>query len=238
MPLDYDRLAAGYARHRQVHPGVLQALCQAAHKGHNVLEVGCGTGNYILALHAQVGCTCWGIDPSAEMLARARERAPALHFRLGSAERLDAPNDSFDRVYSVDVIHHVQDRLAYIQETYRVLAPGGRICTATDSEWIIRRREPLATYWPETVRVELRRYPRMAQLRALYQQAGFQDIEECMVEFRYPLTDLQAYRDKAFSSLHLISEDAYQRGIARMERDLRNGPLPCVSRYTLLWGYK
>ena len=59
-----------------------------------------------------------------------------------------------------------------------------------------------------------------------------------MVEFRSPLADIQAYRDKAYSSLHLIPEDAFQRGIAQMEQDVRRGPIPCVSRYTLLWGSK
>ena len=238
MPPDYDQLAAEYARHRQVHPGVLQNLCGAAHKSHNVLEVGCGTGNYIAALHAQVGCACWGIDPSDEMLAQARARAPDVRFSLGRAEHLDYPDASFDLIYSVDVIHHVQDRPAYIQEAHRALATGGRICTVTDSEWIIRHREPLATYFPETVQAELARYPRMAHLRELYHQAGFVQIGEHVVEFRTTLTDIQAYRDKAYSSLHLIPEDAFQRGIARMERDLSSGPIPYVSRYTLLWGDK
>jgi hypothetical protein len=57
----------------------------------------------------------------------------------------------------------------------------------------------------------------------------------------YPLCDLsdiQAYRDKAFSALLLISEAAFQRGIERMEQDLSTGPIPCVSRYLLLWGTK
>jgi ubiquinone/menaquinone biosynthesis C-methylase UbiE len=237
-PLDYDQLAAEYARHRQVHPAVLQALCEAAHEDHSVLEVGCGTGNYILALHAQVGCACWGIDPSTEMLTRARKRAMDVRFSPGSAETLDSPDASFDLVYSVDVIHHVQNHLAYIQEAYRVLGTGGRICTVTDSAWVIRHREPLATYFPETVQAELDRYPRIAHLHALYQQAGFGGIDERTVEFRTPLTDIQAYRDKAYSSLHLIPEDAFQRGIAQMERDLGNGQIPYVSRYTLLWGSK
>jgi hypothetical protein len=52
------------------------------------------------------------------------------------------------------------------------------------------------------------------------------------------LTDIQIYRDKAFSALHLISERAFARGIARMEQELNRGPLPCIARYTLLWGTK
>jgi ubiquinone/menaquinone biosynthesis C-methylase UbiE len=243
--LDYDSLTAEYARHRQVHPGVLAALYQAAEdlrqtiQGNTrVLEIGCGTGNYILALIASTGCKGWGIDPSEGMLAQARARSTAARFHLGSAERLDFQDASFDLAYSVDVIHHVLDKIRYTEEAYRVLAPGGRLCTATDSEWIIRRREPLATYFPETVEADLARYPPIAKLRALYKRAGFIDLDQRMVECRYPLTDIQAYHDRAFSVLHLIPEEAFQRGIARLERDLQAGPIPCVSRYTLLWGKK
>lgn len=69
-------------------------------------------------------------------------------------------------------------------------------------------------------------------------QAGFGGIAEATVEFPYTLTDIQAYRDRAFSSLHLISESAFERGIAQMERDLATGAIPCLSRYLLLWGTK
>jgi hypothetical protein len=70
------------------------------------------------------------------------------------------------------------------------------------------------------------------------ERAGFGEIAETRVAFPYQLTDVQAYRDKAFSALHVISEVDFQRGIARMEKDLHRGPIPCVSRYLLLWGTK
>ena len=234
----YDALAAGYARHRQVHPKVLGEICQAVTPKSQVLEVGCGTGNYVLALQSLVGCAYWGIDASEEMLAQARVRSTAVQFQRGQAERLEFETGSLDVVFTVDVIHHVGDRPAYLQEAERVLRPRGRICTATDSEWVIRHRRPLAAYFPETIEVELARYPRIADLRAMMEQAGFGEIDEHMVELPYLLTDIQAYRDKAFSTLHLIPERAFQRGIEQMERDLSRGPIPCVSRYTMVWGSK
>jgi hypothetical protein len=66
--------------------------------------------------------------------------------------------------------------------------------------------------------------------------AGFTGIEERDVAFAYDLTETAAWRDKAFSSLHLISEDAHARGLAAMERDLAHGPIPAVSLYLMLWG--
>ena len=70
------------------------------------------------------------------------------------------------------------------------------------------------------------------------QHAGFRDIQHYQVEFPYEITDIQAYRDKIFSCLHLISPESYQNGLARMEKDLQEGPIKGNSRYSLLWGNK
>ena len=52
---DYQRQAASYARHRGVNPAVLAALGDRLGATARVLEVGCGTGNYIGALVAGTG---------------------------------------------------------------------------------------------------------------------------------------------------------------------------------------
>jgi ubiquinone/menaquinone biosynthesis C-methylase UbiE len=238
QPIDYDRLAADYARHRRVHPEVLRNLIAGGglNADSRVLEVGCGTGNYAVALEALVHCACWGIDPSEQMLAQARPRSGRIRFALGRAEQLAFPPAAFDLVFSVDVIHHVAGRAAYFREARRVLRPGGRLCTVTDSEWVIRHRQPLAVYFPETVEVELARYPRVPEIVTVMRAAGFQETSERLVEFPYRLADAQPYRDRAFSSLHLIPPEAYARGLERLEADLQRGPIPCVARYVLIWG--
>ncbi|MBN1642253.1 MAG: methyltransferase domain-containing protein [Anaerolineae bacterium] len=242
-PLDYDEVAAVYARHRQVHPDVLAALCdrvraQGPPPAVRVLEVGCGTGNYVRALRTQLDCPAWGLDPSIAMLAQARARDADVAWQVGRAEALPYAGARFDMVYSVDVIHHVADRAATMREAYRVLDAGGWICTATDSAWIIRHRAPLSTYFPETVPLELARYPRIAVLEEMMAAAGFGRAETRTVSCAYETTAIDAYRARAFSALHLISDAAFARGLARMERDLAHGPIRCVARYTLLWGRK
>lgn len=240
MKVDYNVLAQEYAEHRQVHPEVLQNLVEAGElkAASRVLEVGCGTGNYTIAIEKITGCSCWGVDPSEQMLAMANARTSNAHFRIGSAEGLDFPGEIFDLVFSVDVIHHVSDRAAYFQEAYRVLKRGEEVCTVTDSEEIIRNRQPLSVYFPETVTVDLGRYLRISDLQAMMVRAGFGSLEEKVVEFSYSLTDIQEYRDKAFSCLHLIPAAAFERGLERMEHDLSAGSIPGVSRYLLLWGTK
>ena len=237
-PIDYSQLAASYAQHRRVHPEVLRCLLDAVAPASTILEVGCGTGNYLVAICAAVGCHGCGVDPSAEMLAEARAQSASLQLARGSAEDLDFPAASFDLVFSVDVIHHVHDRARFFQEAARVLRPGGRVCTVTDSEWIIRNRQPLAVYFPETVAADLARYATLDDLRAGMQGAGLTPCAEQTVEYAGVVADLGPYRAKAYSCLRLIPEAAFQRGLARMESDAQLGPIAWVPRYCLVWGEK
>lgn len=238
MPLDYDALAAAYARNRRIHPGVLRLLTKTGKidPGSAVLEVGCGTGNYSIALREATGCRVSGVEPSAEMLAAARSRGQGLDFRQGRAEVLPWPDRCFDLVFSVDVIHHVTDRAAFFREAARILRPGGRLCTVTDSPEDIRRRRPLSSHFPESVAIELARYPSVEVLLAEMAAAGFGSIWTETTELPYPLTDMQSYRERAYSALHLIPDDAFQRGVEQMEREMDAGPIAALSLYTLVWG--
>lgn len=203
-----------------------------------VLEIGCGTGNYLAALNESVDCRCWGIDPSEAMLAEAKKRLPKAQLLHAAAERLDLSADQFDLLFAVDVVHHVADRPRAFRKCHRVLRAGGKLCLVTDSPSIIRRREPLAVYFPETVPVELARYPTPDTLKTELRDAGFSGITEVEVEFSSPLTDIEPYRAKVYSSLRLISQDAFERGMERLERDVRSTQVRWISRYLLIWGIK
>ncbi len=120
------------------------------------------------------------------MRAVAQSRDDAVIFHAGSTENLAAVGDSFDFIFTVDVIHHMTDRNAYFAGAAWALKPGGRLATVTDSENTIRGHMPLAEYFPETVAVELDRYPSIATLRADMTTAGFTAISEQNVSHRLP----------------------------------------------------
>jgi len=236
--LNYDQLANEYGRHRRINPGVLAVLLEqvGGRNAPTVLEVGCGTGNYLEAMETITGVEVHGIDPSSEMLERLRERLPAAKVQRASAEELPFEKDSFDLIYSIDVIHHVLNRPAYFQEAQRVLKQGGMLCTVTDSAEDIHNRVPLSSHFPETIELELRRYPSIDLLRDEMADAGFLSIVASQTRTEYDLIDAAPWRDKAFSSLHLITPEQHASGMARMQADLERGPIHAVSLYTLLWG--
>ncbi|MFC2030387.1 class I SAM-dependent methyltransferase [Chloroflexota bacterium] len=238
--IDYDLAAGEYAAHRRIHFGVLDQLSGqvASSARHTALEVGCGTGNYICALVEQAACAAYGLDASAGMLAHARVRPERVAWLQGLSEQLPFDESRFDLVFSVDLIHHVTDKAAYYRQVARILKSGGWVCTVTDSADIIRRREVLSGYFPETVESELARYPRLAQLKGWMIQAGLVALDVVTVQEPHEITSAQPFRDKAYSSLHLITGEAWQAGVQRLEHDLRQGPIRGMSRYACVWGRK
>jgi len=200
-----------------------------------VLEVGSGTGLQITTLVKDTHCYGWGIEPSINMLKYAISN-DRLYFSQGYAEKLPYETDFFDLVFTINVVHHLESTSGYFKEAFRVLRPGGIICTATDSEKKIRNRKPLSVYWPGTIEIDLNRYPPIDTLRIEMVEAGFTDIFENDVLEYFEETNLDRYREKAFSCLQLIPEQEHLHGLRQLEDDLKKGPVEGVREFTLLWG--
>ena len=114
-----------------LHPGRLRAIERMGIKaGDRVLEVGVGTG-INLALYPREA-TVTGIDYTAAMLEKARERAarknaaPVRLLQMDAAD-LKFADESFDIVYAPYLISVVPDPVKVAQEMSRVCRPGGRI---------------------------------------------------------------------------------------------------------------
>lgn len=236
-PINYSDIADVYARNRPANSFVVDELQRGCvlDSSSRVLEVGCGTGSYILMLVKATNCQGWGIDPSEEMICQ-EESGGKVQFVNGMAEELPFEDRFFDFLFSINVIHHVTSTVSYFHEAFRVLKPAGTICTITDSKRIIRNRKPLSQYWPSTVSADIKRYPAITTLKNQMTATGFVDVTETNIQSTSEIEDITPYKEKAFSCLHLISQDEFLIGLARLQEDLKAGPVQRVSAYVCLWG--
>ena len=114
-----------------LHPGRVQAIQRMGiQTGDRLLEVGVGTG--INACLYPRDCKVTGIDLSAPMLDKARERLTRKGIRNVRLQEMDAAtlkfaDDTFDIVYAPYLISVVPDPVAVVREMHRVCRPGGRI---------------------------------------------------------------------------------------------------------------
>lgn len=94
-----------------------------------VLEVGCGAG-WEAVRWARAGMQVTGIDLSEAALALAAKNLEhnrvTASLRWGNAEQLPFPDDSFDVVASLGVLHQTESTQRAVSEIHRVLKPGGR----------------------------------------------------------------------------------------------------------------
>jgi SAM-dependent methyltransferase len=153
-----------------------------------LLDVGCGPGSITRGLAERVAPgEAVGLDLSRETLAAAREEAAVrglvnLRYEEGSVYALPFPDASFDVVYAHQVVQHLREPAAALQETLRVLKPGGLVAVR-DVDW------GTASYWPTDpwidrfVEMHFKTWyrnggePRMGRrLRALFNAARIADI--------------------------------------------------------------
>ncbi len=94
-----------------------------------VLEIGCGTGEFTHRVAPYVG-SFWATDLSPELLEQAEERVGSccpgarVVFQVEDAMGLTFPDARFDAVFGCSILHHV-DAAAAMAEVFRVLKPGG-----------------------------------------------------------------------------------------------------------------
>jgi SAM-dependent methyltransferase len=106
-----------------------------------VLDVGCGTGQLGQAI-ASAGYDVFGVDLSASMVARARDRGLAGTFS-GITTALPFADNSFDLTLTVATLHHLEtpENVALtVREMGRVVKPGGFI--------VLWDHNPANPYWP------------------------------------------------------------------------------------------
>ena len=211
----------------------------------SVLDIGCGTGNYLAAL-APHGYRLTGLEYSAGMLAQAREKTRALaNVRLvrGSAFILPFPAGRFHAAMLNQVVHHFDnpgdshDPAAFpmlrqaLAQVYETLAPGGLVLLNHCGQ-----QQMMDAYWwvelfPNAMLRMCQRYISLPALRGMLAGIGFEyggaivPLDEVLqardyLNLRGPLDENWRRGDSTWT---LATDEELAAGQARLRAMLEDG---------------
>lgn len=162
----WDRIAFKYSQHAiadmESYSRKLKAT-QARMSAHmNVLEFGCGTGSTALEHAPHVGHIL-ATDISKEMIKIGNEKVQKagisnITFKQSGIVELDEPENSFDMVLALNLLHLLPNRAAALKSIHRLLKPGGVFISSTvclsDRMWFLRPVIPLMQWLGKAPYVE------------------------------------------------------------------------------------
>ena len=229
--MNYNDFASVYGETRQALPWVLSSLASAVSGLPDesiIVEIGCGTGNYIIALSEKClgNHEFFGFDLSPEMLKIAGERGKGkVEFRTGDAnERFPFPDDFASMLFCMNVVHHLTDLDTFFEESYRVLKDNGILVIVTESKEDIETCG-MIKYFPEAKEIGLKRFPPIGSLTDEANQAGFREFvsgkTSGYVQIDQKFVDRLAR--KCYSTFWLMSDDAHRKGMGRLKQAMSKG---------------
>jgi trans-aconitate methyltransferase len=151
--------------------------------GEHILDVGCGDGALTEKI-VERGATVVGIDNSLSMVAAAKARR--LDVRLMDAAELKF-SEAFDAAFSNATLHWVLDKERAARAIWFALKPGRRFAGEMGGDGnLARLREALDDvlvargFGPPTYAANW--YPTPEEFAAVYETAGFKDIDARLIE--------------------------------------------------------
>ena len=204
-----------------------------------VADVGSGTGIWAKLIADWFDVDVVGIERSTGMRARAAQTRshPRVDYIAGEAEHLPLRDKSCSAIWMSTVVHHFSDMQAAAREARRVLRDGGPVLVR---EAFSGRHDGIMwiRFFPSALRIAERRHPTVDAVVEAFNRAGFINHEIQRVT-EVAAVDLHHYRKKvgtrADSTLELISDEEFERGLAEMTRMAEEAePEPVTATLDLL----
>ncbi|AYG00715.1 demethylmenaquinone methyltransferase [Lactococcus allomyrinae] len=170
--------------------------------GQKVLDLCCGTGDWLLDLAEAVGESgqATGLDFSENMLAIAQAKVAKrgdknIELIQGNAMELPFANQQFDVVTIGYGLRNTPNYLTVLSEIYRVLKPGGRaVCIETSHPTLPVYKQAFELYFENIMPLfgklfaksyeeyrwlqkSAKDFPNAKVLKDLFEQAGFSAVE-------------------------------------------------------------
>lgn len=239
MKAKYDIIGIDYNLTRRADKYLVQRLLYHLNpkKNGRYLDIGCGTGNYTIGLQKK-GFDFMGIDPSIEMLEKAKKKNQQIDWRVGTAEKTGLKSKSVDGVVGSLTIHHWADLEKGFGELQRILKPNGKIVIFTSTP------EQMKGYWlnryfPKMLEDSILQMPSLEKVSLAMKKSGIEVEATETYAVKPDLQDLFLYCGKdrpelyfrddvrngisSFSSLS--NQQEVKQGLSDLRSDIDSGKI-------------
>jgi ubiquinone/menaquinone biosynthesis C-methylase UbiE len=233
----YDTIGRTYDTTRRADPDLVRAIARHLHltPGARYLDVGCGTGNYTVALQ-NLGAKMHGVELSSTMLSKARLKSDRVTWIHGNAEQLPFRDRSFAGAITTFTIHHMENPARTFAEVHRTIDSGSFVIMAADHEQV--NRYWLKEYFPVGIAKAAQVGPSLDEGVATLKGAGFSRIDVDRWDVSETLSDWFLYAGKHRPEIYLdptvragiscfaqglITPEETAAGCARLEVDIESG---------------
>lgn len=114
----------------QVYEKALSILDLRVGNTYQVLDIGCGTGEFLGHLSQVAGrnSELVGIDAMERSIVQAKKDYPSIEFTCHKfKDKFALPDEWFDVVVTIDTIECIKDKEALVSEIHRILKPHGKV---------------------------------------------------------------------------------------------------------------
>ncbi|MGB6063787.1 MAG: class I SAM-dependent methyltransferase [Desulfomonilaceae bacterium] len=107
--------------------------------GLRILDIGCGPGNLPVFCEVHSECRLFGVDLWPNQLRQAAEKeAYEALFQVNLVDGLPFMRESFDIIVCNEVLMYMPNAAEILTESYRVLAPEGKLFVYNPINWLPR----------------------------------------------------------------------------------------------------
>jgi 2-polyprenyl-6-hydroxyphenyl methylase/3-demethylubiquinone-9 3-methyltransferase len=191
-----------------------------------VLDMGCGAG-FLTQELSNLGHEVTGVDLSEESLKIARQLDTKGTYILADVTKVPLPAESFDAVCAMDLLEHVENPKAVVQEASRLLKPGGlfffHTFNRTFLSWlvVIKGVEWCVKNAPPDMHI-LRLFIKPEELQKMCTEHGLQteEIRGLMVKFSSKAFWQMVFRRIVPEDLEFIFTESLKTGYSGFARKL------------------
>jgi ubiquinone/menaquinone biosynthesis C-methylase UbiE len=200
-----------------------------AYKPKNILEVGCGTGQWLSKLDCY-DAERIGIDSSLGMLKEAKKNGNKSDLICADANSLPFSNKQFDMIYCVNAIHHFKDKKEFIFSAAHLLNQNGTLSIvgvdphSKNDEWYIY------DFFEGVYEKDLLRFPSSEEVAKWMDDIGLKQLKKSTVECVVKewigndvFNDTFLRKDQS-SQLAILSDKEYSIGINKIRNAIEINP--------------